>query len=295
MKKFYSFMLAALAALTMSVSMSSCGDDEDPIVPPTPDPTPDPSMVVSASLILGEDQYALNSHSAISLDGAEALLVNVENNPKVIGATYLVNELVMGQDEEGTFWHVGKELAAGEMSMNGFAYAEFEDYLAFYYGKKYQVSVTLFENPVDPTEIGTYTFEINGSAEPLADMEVTTSLLYGENEYTLSSHSTISIEIAEALKVNVENNPKICGITYLVNEMKMGQDEEGNIFWHVGQELAAGEMSMNSIAYSEFEAPITFFQGKKYQIAVTLFENAQEPEELETYVYEVNGATVVEE
>ena len=40
----------------------------------------------------------------------------------------------MGQDEEGTFWTVGKELAVGEIEMTRDSYAAFDAPIYFYGG-----------------------------------------------------------------------------------------------------------------------------------------------------------------
>lgn len=262
-------------------------------------------VVVTPALILGADELTLNDHSAVSVDAADALKVNVENCPEAIGVSYVINEMVMGEDAEGTFWHVGAEVAAGELSMNGIAYGKFkkevyldenglpiadsDTLLYFEQGKKYQLTVTVYGQPAnDPVEVGVYTYEFNGAYAQ--DIAVTPAIIAGKEEYALNDHSNVTVPFATALKVNVDNCPEAVGATYAIHEMVMGSDAEG-MFWHAGAELAAGEMSMNNIAYADLGKMVYFEYGKKYQVSVTVYgQPANAPVELGTYTYELNGS-----
>ncbi len=111
-------------------------------------------------------EYTLNGHSLVSADVAEGLRVQIENCPKAIGVSFSLNEMKMGQDAEGTFWTVGKELAVGEIEMHADSYASFDAPIPFYVGNKYQLTITVYGMVNgEPAEIGTYTYQFNGSAD----------------------------------------------------------------------------------------------------------------------------------
>lgn len=256
-------------------------------------------IVITPALIYGEEEITLNDHSIVSVEQAEALKVNFENGAEVRSAMYIIQENEV--DENGEPTYEGEEIAFGEMSINSIGYAEFEEAIKFEQGKQYMVRIMAFgaaedvegeelAQPVMPTPIATAEYLFNGAY--VAELAVIPAFLNGEEEITLNDHSLVSVETAEALKVNFENGANVIGVTYAINEMVMGQDEEGT-FWHVGAEVAVGEMSINSIAYAQFENAINFEAGKKYQLTVTAFENAEEPAEIGTYTFEFNGAYVL--
>ena len=172
--------------------------------------------------------------------------------------------------------------------------------------------VTDFILPVGATEPGKYTIEIpegyfqqgmgevNVAAitltytiEEPAEMAVVPSLfsgVVGSIDTALNGHAAVSAEVAEGLRVEIANCPQAIGVSFMLNEMKMGQDEEGT-FWTVGKELAVGEIEMTRDSYAAFDAPIYFYGGTKYQLTVTVYaEVGGEPAEIATYTYEFNGA-----
>lgn len=245
---------------------------------------------IEPAFTLGEELVALNSHSEVSVDKADGLTVHFDNMPNVMGISYAINAMKEVSDSLSTFWVVDEsyDIAVGETTVNGKAFVEFEDVLTFVQGQKYQLKITVYGMP-DAEELGTYTYTFNGAAAE--EMEVETALMNGEEAVTLSTHSNVSVETANAIRVNVMNRPDAIGAVYAINEMKMGEDEEGT-FWTVGAEVAVGEMMFNGIGFNEFEAPINFEQGKKYQVTVTIFggDPTKDPEEIATEVYEFNGA-----
>ncbi len=264
-------------------------------------------MAVNATLFGGFEEvgdtiigieYALNTHSLVSADCAEGVRIQIANCPEAIGVSFNLNEMNMGQDEEGTFWTVGKELAVGEIMMNADSYAAFEAPIPFYSGNKYQLSVTVYgEVNGEPSEIAVYTYEFNGSYDETAEMAVEPAFIAGGEEIALNSHMEASVETAEALMVNVMNAPEALGVSYTIYGMTATTDEQGTS-WNVNvaDEVAAGEMSMSRIAYAEFDKAISFAAGKKYQLAVTVYLNngTETPDEVVSY-YVFNGAAMASE
>lgn len=142
------------------------------------------------------------------------------------------------------------------------------------------------EEPVEPAEM-TVTPSLFAGFE---DLEAAYAGELG-TEYTLNTHSLVSVDVAEGLHVEVANCPEAIGITFMLNEMLQGQDEDVT-FWHVGKELAVGEINMKLDSYAAFEAPITFYAGTKYQLTVTVFAEVNgEPAEISTTTYQFNGAS----
>ena len=152
-----------------------------------------------------------------------------------------------------------------------------------------------FINGGDDNAQMTYTFKVEGAEEPepVGEMAVVPSLfsgVVGSIDTALNGHAAVSAEVAEGLRVEIANCPQAIGVSFMLNEMKMGQDEEGT-FWTVGKELAVGEIEMTRDSYAAFDAPIYFYGGTKYQLTVTVYaEVGGEPAEIATYTYEFNGA-----
>ena len=242
-----------------------------------------PVMTTTTSLMLGEDEVAINDHSAVTVENADAIKVQVENAPQAIGFTYLINEMVLNEGEEGIFWTVGEEIADGEGNFNGgMGYAQFNGgTIYFEEGKKYQVSVSVVDQELNEIDIKKY--EIIGSYTDEAAAEI--ALIAGEEEIALNSHAEVSVETAEAITVNF-GTATVKSATYTINSMIMVEGEESSS-WEVNETIAKGELSINATGYAEFEEPIVFEQGTKYQVVVDIV-NFDETEE--TVTCTINGA-----
>lgn len=254
-------------------------------------------LAIYPSLVLGDDEVAINDHSEVSVDMADGIKVAFENGAAVRGVSYAINVMKQVSDEEGTTWVADEsfDLAVGELSLNNVAYGQFEEPIIFEQGNKYQVKVTAYvaNGTEEYDEVVKY-YIINGAHA--LEIVVTPALIDGENEVTLNDHSAVSVEAANAIKVNIENAPEAIGVTYAINAMKQVTTEEGTT-WVADEsyDLAVGEANMNSIAYAEFENPVVFAYGKKYMLKVSVFgQPASDPQEIGTYYYEFNGATEVE-
>ena len=182
---------------------------------------------VEPALVCGEEEYGLNTHSIVTVESASAITANILNCPQAIGASYNINVMNMGQDDEGIFWSVGQEIAAGEMSLSGVAYAELEKPINFEAGKKYQLAITVYGQPAsDPVEVGTYYFEFAGSyiaPEPIVpafselatDTELylynveTGAFLLGANDW----NTRASVSTSKGYKFQVKAN----GETYVLS------------------------------------------------------------------------------
>lgn len=182
---------------------------------------------VDPALVCGEEEYGLNTHSIVTVESASAITANILNCPQAIGASYNINVMNMGQDEEGIFWSVGQEIAAGEMSLSTVAYAELEKPINFEAGKKYQLAITVYGQPTsDPVEVGTYYFEFAGSyiaPEPIVpafselatDTELylynveTGAFLLGANDW----NTRASVSTSKGYKFQVKAN----GETYVLS------------------------------------------------------------------------------
>lgn len=209
---------------------------------------------VEPALVCGEEEYGLNTHSIVTVESASAITANILNCPQAIGASYNINVMNMGQDEEGIFWSVGQEIAAGEMSLSTVAYAELEKPINFEAGKKYQLAITVYGQPAsDPVEVGTYYFEFAGSyiapeyVEETSDMTkemfcqwdgfgavanvvrtsagacdlgISTGLPYGDGNVAGSYYANLSEYTTLALTVT-EGTPRL-----LLN--RQGMDNSGN-------------------------------------------------------------------
>ncbi len=254
-------------------------------------------LAIYPSLVLGDDEVAINDHSEVSVDMADGIKVAFENGAAVRGVSYAINVMKQVSDDEGTTWVADEsfDLAVGELSLNNVAYGQFEEPIIFEQGNKYQVKVTAYvaNGTEEYDEVVKY-YIINGAHA--LEIVVTPALIDGENEVTLNDHSAVSVEAANAIKVNIENAPEAIGVTYAINAMKQVTTEEGTT-WVADEsyDLAVGEANMNSIAYAEFENPVVFAYGKKYMLKVSVFgQPADDPQEIGTYYYEFNGATEVE-
>ena len=116
---------------------------------------------------LGEESVALNSHSAVSVEGADALVVRFENGAGLQMATYAIDELVLNEDGETT----SVSVSSGALDLNNVGYVAFDPALSFVSGKQYSLLVKAWNTTeifgenfsvIDPTVQETYTF--NGAA-----------------------------------------------------------------------------------------------------------------------------------
>lgn len=123
---------------------------------------PEPEFAMSAEFQCGEDAVALNSHSAVSVESAEALVVNFENGPMIMNATYAIDKL----EEEDVI-----SIASGALSVNTVGYVAFDQPLVFLSGNQYKLTVKAWDTPemldenlnvVEPYAVEEYVF--NGAS-----------------------------------------------------------------------------------------------------------------------------------
>lgn len=123
---------------------------------------PEPEFAMSAEFQCGEDAVALNSHSAVSVESAEALVVNFENGPMIMNATYAIDKL----EEEDVI-----SIASGALSVNTVGYVAFDQPLVFLAGNQYKLTVKAWDTPemldenlnvVEPYAVEEYVF--NGAS-----------------------------------------------------------------------------------------------------------------------------------
>lgn len=130
-------------------------------------------------------------------------------------------------------------------------------------------------------ELPTITFTVPGE-----EMAIETSLIYGEEETTLNSHSNVNVDQIQAIKVNFIGMPNVASATYTITPMTKVESAEGTSFTPNTAEATTGELSINTIGYAAVD--YKFEQGTKYQIVVkATLQNGTEVSE----TYEINGST----
>lgn len=126
------------------------------------------ALEIEPSFLMGEEEIALNGHSAVSVDYASAIRVNFVNGSQLKNATYAIDKLVV--DEEGDV--AAEYVASGFLSLSGFGYAEFDKTLAFISGNQYKLTIKAWDveelfdenwNMAEPVAVEEYLF--NGAAD----------------------------------------------------------------------------------------------------------------------------------
>lgn len=146
------------------------------------------------------------------------------------------------------------------------------------------LDMTTFETVEIPAtitgELPTVTFTVP------EEMAIETSLIYGEEETTLNSHSNVNVDQIQAIKVNFIGMPNVISATYSIAPMTKAESAEGTSFTPNTDEATTGELSINTIGYAAVD--YKFEQGTKYQIVVkaTLQDGTVVSE-----TYEINGST----
>lgn len=131
---------------------------------------PELPLEIAASLFNGEEEVALNDHSAVSVEYADALVVNFVNGPQVKYATYVIDEYAWDEEAQEMVWN--NQLGSDALSLSTIGYASFDPALVFVAGKQYVLTVKAWDvaeiwdenwNMAEP--IATQTFTFNGAAE----------------------------------------------------------------------------------------------------------------------------------
>lgn len=96
------------------------------------------------------------------------------------------------------------------------------------------------------------------------DTTVTLSLIAdNDNEYTVNDHSIVTIDAPiKAIKATFGDLKPTEEVKYAIYDKRTP--------------LAEGTMSVNTIGYAEFDAPVTFYEGIQYYIALTIGEDLRE-------------------
>lgn len=246
----------------------------------------EPVIAAASFIAQGEaEDIVLNSHAVVSVERANSLKVAFGNPMTVGSATYKVAKMVEEIGEESTSWVLGEVISEGELSINTFAYVEFGDGLVFDYGTKYAVVIVV--NDRDGVELANETYEFNGATNAPAIASV--SFVSVEDDIELNSHSAVSVETANSIKVQFGNPSKVGSATYTINEMVPVVGDESTT-WEVGQVVATGDLAIKTLGYAEFEDGLCFEQGMKYQ--VTVVAKDREGAEMGTETYQFDGAYV---
>lgn len=175
---------------------------------PTPDPVID--VTISPSFISGEEEIALNDHSAVSVATADAIKTTFGETPAVVKfATYSINELVEKEDFLGTYVDE-EEVISGSFDLSNVGYSAFEEAIKFPAGHKYNVKIKAWDtteildanwNPVTP--IATFECEFNGSyVEPEEGIMLVVKNNKGEIIYKVKADENIQIEWIDASELN---------------------------------------------------------------------------------------------
>lgn len=119
-------------------------------------------LAIVPAFVNGEEEVALNSHSAVSVEQAEALVVNFENGAMVKAASYAIDQLFV--DEDGDVAAVS--LATGFLSLNTVGYVAFDEPLSFVAGNQYKVTIKAWdaEEFWENEPIAVEEFLVNGAA-----------------------------------------------------------------------------------------------------------------------------------
>lgn len=132
-------------------------------------PALDPA--IEPVLVCGNEDVALNSHSAVSVEGpAQALAVNFVDMPWVKYATYALDEYAYNE-EEGEFTF-NAQLGSGALSLSTVGYVAFDPALEFVAGRQYVLTVKAWDvtelfdenwNMAQPLKVEEFHF--NGAGE----------------------------------------------------------------------------------------------------------------------------------
>lgn len=137
-------------------------------------------MVTGATLLDSGEGIALNKESAVSVEKAGAISAQVDSSVREAGYAICSAEV----NAETGEWEPVDELASGAMSINGFAYAEFDEPITFNEDSKYIVTITA-KDADENTEATNFcingTFDVNQAA---ADAVVEKINAIGTVEYT---------------------------------------------------------------------------------------------------------------
>lgn len=212
-------------------------------------------FISGATMICGSDEIALSTQSMVSVEQAEAIAASVSSDVREV--TYTIYNMAQEEGEESK-WVPTTTIASGEMSINGTAYAEFDEPITFAEGSRYMVTIKACdmdenEESVSYTIMGTYS-----APQP----EITPSFIDGENEVTLSG-SEVSVESASAIKVGFgEGADAVKYATYTISEY-VNEDLS---------EIASGILSINGFGYAEFQKELMFKLGTKYNIEIKAWD-----------------------
>ncbi len=128
----------------------------------------------------------------------------------------------------------------------------------------------------------------NGDGAPV-EAAVYPSLIYGEETIALNDHVAVSAESAEAITVSFDGIVP-AEASYTVSSLYLVAGEESSS-WEVNETLAEGALMLSGKGYADFNAPIVFEQGTKYQVAIT-YKTMDPNDKGTTLTYDVNGAYV---
>lgn len=199
---------------------------------------------ITLALVADSTEYTVNTHSIVTIDAP------------VKGIKVHFGDLNPMEEVSYAIYDKKETLAEGTMSVNTIGYAEFETPIEMMEGVQYNIVLKVGEETYDYYVIGAI-------EEPVVDETITLALIAGEEEYTVNDHSIVTIDApVNAIKVTF-------GDTNPTEEVKYAIYDKRDC-------LAEGTMSVNTIGYAEFEAPITFYEGIQYYIALTIGEELRE-------------------
>ncbi len=150
---------------------------------------PEPELEFEVCLLNGEEEIALNSHSAVSVESADAIAVNFVNGPMVKYATYAIDKMIQ-EEFEGEAYTAYESVASGALSISTIGYAAFEaGSIDFVMGNQYMVVVKAWDveeifdenwNMAEPIKVDT--LYINGAADVVTVGEPVWGIERGEFE-----------------------------------------------------------------------------------------------------------------
>ncbi len=199
---------------------------------------------ITLALVADSTEYTVNTHSIVTIDAP------------INGIKVHFGDLNPIEEVSYAIYDKKETLAEGTMSVNTIGYAEFETPIEMMEGVQYNIVLKVGEETYDYYVIGAI-------EEPVVDENITLALIAGEEEYTVNDHSIVTIDApVNAIKVTF-------GDTNPTEEVKYAIYDKRDC-------LAEGTLSVNTIGYAEFEAPITFYEGIQYYIALTIGEELRE-------------------